>query len=241
MASRTLGDRVEDLTKLCATFAEQLKAINGAFSVSTDENAETARAVVELKTTVALLNRQLVELAPLKDSLGTLGDFKTEIALSKTRGSGHEAVEGRRQEARRGVESEDLDDRPTGHRRNPDRPYQRIAEPQVIGMKCAPQPSSNPRRSRRRSQITNCENCSPALGSFLVIYRSSQNAALAVRTRRKTIEKAPRPFSDEALPSTAVTKRQKWCGDTVNHGEFRQGHRQQSEFDGPECSCPLRT
>ena len=62
MPSRTLEDKVEDLTKLTSRLDRGVTALEGDVKALAAHQAETDKSLADLKTTVALLAQQVQEL-----------------------------------------------------------------------------------------------------------------------------------------------------------------------------------
>jgi len=81
MPSRTLEDKVEELTKLAATHAQQLQGLQETVRAAAAEHSETARALAEVKTTTVRQEQHLAELNRLKGEIGSLADLNTEMKI----------------------------------------------------------------------------------------------------------------------------------------------------------------
>jgi len=81
MPSRTLENKVEDLSKLAATLTEQVGNLQKEIKGSVTAQAETAKVLAAFRTDIALLGQQSAELKNLKEQLGALADLKISIAL----------------------------------------------------------------------------------------------------------------------------------------------------------------
>lgn len=81
MPSRTLEDKVEELTKLAATHAQQLQGLQEALKGSVAEHSTAAKALGELKNTAVRLEQQIAELVRWKAELGSLTDLRTEVTV----------------------------------------------------------------------------------------------------------------------------------------------------------------
>ncbi len=81
MPSRTNEDKIEELTKLCATFITQIEALQGSIKGMVSDNSDVQKAVGELKTTSAVITQQIIELKAWKDSVGSLTEVHTKNAL----------------------------------------------------------------------------------------------------------------------------------------------------------------
>lgn len=84
MPSRTLEDKVEELTKVTSITATRVDGFEDDLARLISEHAETARSVAELKTSVTLLSEQVADLKVWKEA-GVLAReaIKVEIALVK--------------------------------------------------------------------------------------------------------------------------------------------------------------
>lgn len=80
MASRTLEDKVEELTKLAATHEQQLKTLHAQISLTGDQHSALDRMFRELEKSSAIVTEKINELKLVKESLVEL---KTENALLK--------------------------------------------------------------------------------------------------------------------------------------------------------------
>src|SRR5438034_6305829 len=83
MPSRTLEDRVAELTKITATLQTQVDSLDGAVGGIDSDVAELHRAISELKTNCAVLNEQINEFKAWRQALGPIGDLRIDIALHK--------------------------------------------------------------------------------------------------------------------------------------------------------------
>jgi hypothetical protein len=81
MPSRTLEDKVEDLTKLTAAHTEQLQNLRESLKDAGANHTKTANALNDLKNVVVRLEQQLVELNKWKEELGFLTDLRTDVAI----------------------------------------------------------------------------------------------------------------------------------------------------------------
>jgi chromosome segregation ATPase len=81
MPSRTLEDKVEDLTKLAATLTEQVGNLQKEIKSISIDGAALGRGMADLRTNVALLERQSAEWKFIKDQLEILAALKITIAL----------------------------------------------------------------------------------------------------------------------------------------------------------------
>jgi chromosome segregation ATPase len=81
MPSRTNEDKIEELTKLCATFTTQIEALQGALKGMVSDDADVQKAVSDLKTASAVIIQQIAEIRAWKDSLGSFAQIETRVAL----------------------------------------------------------------------------------------------------------------------------------------------------------------
>jgi chromosome segregation ATPase len=81
MPSKTLEDRVDDLTKLAHGIAEQVRALAGQLGGVSTEKAELAREVTNIGKNIAILEQQLKDLRAWKDGFGTIDQVKIGHAL----------------------------------------------------------------------------------------------------------------------------------------------------------------
>ncbi len=81
MPSRTLEDRVEDLVKLAATLTEQVGNLQKELKSISIDGSALGRGMADLRTNVALLERQSSEWKYIKDQLEVLATLKITIAL----------------------------------------------------------------------------------------------------------------------------------------------------------------
>ena len=92
MPSRTLEDKVEELAKLATTLQANGQVMGEGIKVVVAQNAETTAAFATVKTTVAVVQQQLLDLRTWKDSLASPTDIRTEIALLQRSLEGLEKV-----------------------------------------------------------------------------------------------------------------------------------------------------
>jgi hypothetical protein len=81
MPSRTLEDKVEDLTKLVATHAQLLQTLQEALKGTVSEHSETGKVLSDLRTCAVRLEQQIAELSRWKAEVGSLSDLRTETAI----------------------------------------------------------------------------------------------------------------------------------------------------------------
>src|SRR5260370_40250065 len=81
MPSRTLEDKVEELTKLAATHAQQLQGLQEALKGNVAEHSATARALGELKNSAVRLEQQFTELSHWKAELGSLTELQIDVTV----------------------------------------------------------------------------------------------------------------------------------------------------------------
>ena len=86
MPSRTLEDKVEDLTKITSTTTSRVDRVEDDVAKVISEHGDTARSVVELKIHVPLLNEQVAELRTWRGASATdQVAANLEIALLKVK------------------------------------------------------------------------------------------------------------------------------------------------------------
>jgi len=83
MPSRTLEDKVDDLTKLVATLTQQVRTLEAQLDGITTERADLAREVGANGRSLAVLEQQLKELRGWKDGFGSVDELKVEQALTR--------------------------------------------------------------------------------------------------------------------------------------------------------------
>ncbi len=83
MPSRTLEDKVDDLTKLVATLTQQVRTLEAQLDGITTERADLAREVGANGRSLAVLEQQLKELRGWKDGFGSVDQLKVEQALAR--------------------------------------------------------------------------------------------------------------------------------------------------------------
>ena len=81
MPSRTNEDKIEELTKLCATFTTQIEVLQGSLKGIVSDNADVQQVVSDLKTASAVVAQQISEIKAWKDSLGSFALIETRVAL----------------------------------------------------------------------------------------------------------------------------------------------------------------
>src|SRR5271166_4041955 len=81
MPSRTLEDKVEELTKITAAQAQEIRQVREKIDELVRAREETVKAIGELKNVTVRLDQQIVELYRWKEELGSLTDLKTELAI----------------------------------------------------------------------------------------------------------------------------------------------------------------
>ena len=81
MPIRTLEDKVEELSKLVAALREQVAATRTETKELVGKLSEMGREVADLKTRMALLERQAMEWNPIKEEIAVLRDLKIPLAL----------------------------------------------------------------------------------------------------------------------------------------------------------------
>ncbi|HBI41389.1 MAG TPA: hypothetical protein DDY78_00845 [Planctomycetales bacterium] len=81
MPSRTLEDKVEELTKLEAAHGQQLQGLQEALIRAAAERSDAIRSIGELKIAVVRLEHQVGELTQWKAEIGSLADLKTDLTI----------------------------------------------------------------------------------------------------------------------------------------------------------------
>ncbi len=81
MPSRTLEDKVDDLTKLVATLTQQVRTLEDQLNGTVTERADLAREVGSNGRSLAVFEQQLKELRGWKDGFGSVDQLKIEQAL----------------------------------------------------------------------------------------------------------------------------------------------------------------
>lgn len=81
MPSRTLEDKVEELTKLTAAHREQIGNARERIQEIIAQQAGITQGLAELKTEVALLRQQFGEVKQLKEQLEALSSLKVNVAI----------------------------------------------------------------------------------------------------------------------------------------------------------------
>jgi chromosome segregation ATPase len=81
MPSRTLEDKVEELFKTVATLMSQGDNLQKETKDFTTKLSETNKDLAELKTRMAILERQAEEWRQIKEQLGVLTTFQISLAL----------------------------------------------------------------------------------------------------------------------------------------------------------------
>jgi len=81
MPSRTLEDKVEELTKLAATHEEQLKSLQETLRAVVAEHSATNKALGELKNQVVRLDQQITELIRSKDEQGSFAEIRADVMV----------------------------------------------------------------------------------------------------------------------------------------------------------------
>lgn len=81
MPSRTLEDKVEELSKLVAALREQMTAIQTETTKLHARQGELGKEVAHLNTRMALMERQALEWGQIKEEMASLRDLKIPIAV----------------------------------------------------------------------------------------------------------------------------------------------------------------
>ena len=83
MPSRTLEDKVEELTKLTASLDTSGTLLRAEFKGSAAHHAQTDKALADFQTSVALLGQQIAELNAWRAQLRFLDDMRVEVAVHR--------------------------------------------------------------------------------------------------------------------------------------------------------------
>lgn len=81
MPSKTLEDRVDELTKLAHGLAEQVRALDGQLSGVVSEKAGLGQEVSGISKMLAVVEQKLLDLRAWKDSFGTIDQIRIDNAL----------------------------------------------------------------------------------------------------------------------------------------------------------------
>jgi hypothetical protein len=76
-----LEDKVDELSKLVAALQEQVTGSRAETKELLGKQSEMGKEAAELKTSMALLERQAIEWGQIKEEIATLRDLKIPIAL----------------------------------------------------------------------------------------------------------------------------------------------------------------
>jgi VIT1/CCC1 family predicted Fe2+/Mn2+ transporter len=79
--SRTLEDKVDELSKLVAVLREQGTTNQTEIIELRGKQSETGKEVADLKTRMAVLERQAMEWGEIKEEIASLRDLKIPIAI----------------------------------------------------------------------------------------------------------------------------------------------------------------
>ena len=81
MPSKTLEDKVDDLTKLVSGHVEQFRALDGQLSGIVAEKAELAKELAAFGRSLVIIEQQTKDLRGWKEGFGTIDQLKIDIAL----------------------------------------------------------------------------------------------------------------------------------------------------------------
>jgi hypothetical protein len=79
MPSKTLEDKVEDLTKLVAGHVEQFRALDGQLSGIVAEKGELAKELAVFGKSLVVIEQQTKDLRGWKEGFGTIDQLKVEL------------------------------------------------------------------------------------------------------------------------------------------------------------------
>ena len=83
MPSKTLEDKVDDLTKLVAPLEQQVQALKGQFNGITSEKADLAREVGSSGRSLGVLEHQLKDHRGWNDGFGSVDQLKIDLAIAR--------------------------------------------------------------------------------------------------------------------------------------------------------------
>lgn len=81
MPSKTLEDKVDDLTKLVAGHVEQFRALDGQLSGIVAEKGELAKELAAFSKSLVVIEQQTKDLRGWKEGFGTIDQLKVDLAL----------------------------------------------------------------------------------------------------------------------------------------------------------------
>ncbi len=83
MPSKTLEDKVDDLTRVMASLEQQVQALKGQFDGINSEKGDLVREVASSGRLLAVIEQQLKDLRGWKDGFGSIDQLKIDLAVAR--------------------------------------------------------------------------------------------------------------------------------------------------------------